>query len=341
VEGPTSWWGEDKWPSAGVSSFAFKKNMESGAGSHRDRKMNSKAVRWTSINPHDTRDSPMKLIRFGEPQREKPGVLLKDGTRLDLSAHIDDYSPDFFAAGGLARVAELVASPGNLPVADPSARLGPPVARPRKFVAIGLNYRRHAAEVGAEIPKEPEVFTKYTSCICGPNDDTLIPKTSTKLDYEVELAFVMGRRAADLPSEDGALDHVAGYFICNDVSERDFQFRGSQWVRGKSHDTFGPLGPWLVTADEVGDPHKLEVETKVNGKTRQKSNTSDFIFNLPHIIWYCSQFFTLEPGDVVTTGTPEGVAVGMKDPAAFLKEGDVVEVSVDKLGQQTQKVRSK
>lgn len=281
----------------------------------------------------------MKLIRFGEPGREKPGVQLDDGTRIDVSHHIPDYNPDFFAAGGIPRVAEIAASPAACPVVPNTVRIGPPVGNPGKFVAIGLNYRNHAKEVGAEIPKEPEVFTKYTTCICGPDDDTIIPQTSGKMDYEVELAFVMGRTVRDLPSEDGALDNVAGYLLCNDVTDRDFQFRGGQWVRGKSHDTFGPLGPWLVTPDELGDPHNLELETKVNGKTRQKSNTADFIFQIPHIIWYCSQFFTLQAGDVVTTGTPAGVAIGMKDPDAFLKEGDKVEVTVSKLGRQTQVLR--
>ena len=280
----------------------------------------------------------MKLIRFGAPGREKPGVQLDDGTRLDLSRHIWDYTPEFFAAGGIARVAEVVRLRQDTPSADRNERLGAPVARPHKFIAIGLNYRKHAAEVGAQIPKEPEVFTKHTSCICGPNDPTWMPRTSKKLDYEVELAFVMKNRVADLTSESEALQHVAGYLICNDVSERDFQFRGSQWVRGKSHDTFGPLGPWLVTPDEVGDPHKLELSLKVNGKVRQQSNTNDFIFNIPHVVWYCSQFFTLEPGDVVTTGTPAGVAAGMKDPNAFLKAGDTVELTIARLGTQVQQV---
>ena len=281
----------------------------------------------------------MKLIRFGEPGREKPGVQLDDGTRIDVSHHIPDYNPDFFAAGGIARLTELAATRANCPVVPNGMRIGPPVGNPGKFVAIGLNYRNHAKEVGAEIPKEPEVFTKYTTCICGPDDGIIIPQTSSKMDYEVELAFVMGRTVRDLPSEDGALDTVAGYLICNDVTERDFQVRGTQWVRGKSHDSFGPLGPWLVTPDELGDPHALDLELKVNGEPRQKSNTADFIFNIPHIIWYCSQFFTLEAGDVVTTGTPAGVANGMKDPNAFLKEGDKVEVTVSKLGKQTQVLR--
>jgi len=281
----------------------------------------------------------MKLIRFGETGRERPGVELQDGTRVDLSAHINDYTPDFFAAGGVERVRELVQTHKDLPKVGKDVRLGAPVARPHKFIAIGLNYRKHAAEVGAEIPKEPEVFTKHTSCISGPNDDIEKPPTSTKLDYEVELAFVMSHRVKNLANEADALKYIAGYMICNDVSERDFQFRGGQWTRGKSYDTFGPLGPWLVTADEVGDPHNLEVALKVNGQQRQGSNTNDFIFNINHCLWYVSQFMTLEPGDVVTTGTPSGVAIGMGDPAAFLKDGDVVELTISKLGSQTQRVR--
>ena len=283
----------------------------------------------------------MKLIRFGEPGREKPGLQLEDGSRIDVSYHIQDYTPEFFAAGGLERVRQIAASRARCPTVPASVRLGAPVARPHKFIAIGLNYRKHAEEVGAKIPTEPEIFSKHTSCICGPDDGIAIPKTSTKLDYEVELAFVMKDRVEDLASEGEALEHVAGYLICNDVSERDFQSRGSQWVKGKSHDTFGPLGPWLVTPDELGDPHTLEVKLTVNGKVRQESNTNDFIFNIPHIIWYSSQFFPLEAGDVITTGTPAGVAVGMKDPNAFLKEGDTVEVTVARLGKQTQKVRRK
>ena len=281
----------------------------------------------------------MKLIRVGVAGREKPAVQLDDGTRLDVSYHISDFTPEFFAAGGLSRLREVVEARAHCPPVADSPRLGPPVARPHKFIAIGLNYRRHAAEVGAEIPKEPEIFTKHTSCICGPDDDIIVPKDSTRLDYEVELAFVMKDRVANLPSRDEALEHVAGYLICNDVSERDFQFRGSQWVRGKSHDHFGPLGPWLVTPDEVGDPHQLDLSLKVNGKVRQSSNTSDFIFNVPHMVWYASQFFTLEAGDVITTGTPAGVAVGMKDPGAYLKAGDTVELTIARLGTQTQQVR--
>jgi 2,4-didehydro-3-deoxy-L-rhamnonate hydrolase len=283
----------------------------------------------------------MKLIRFGAPGRERPGVLLDDGTRLDLSRHIQDYTPEFFASGGVGRVAELAKARQQTPTADPGERLGSPIARPHKFIAIGLNYRKHAAEMNAPIPKEPEIFTKLTSSICGPNDGIRVPKTSSKLDYEVELAVVMRDRVEDLASEGEALAHVAGYLICNDVSERDFQHRGSQWVRGKSHESFGPLGPWLVTPEEVGDPHKLELSLKVNGKVRQSSNTSDFIFNVPHVIWYCSQFFALEPGDVITTGTPSGVAGGMKDPNAFLKPGDTVEVTIAKLGTQLGEVRPK
>ncbi|MDH4248698.1 MAG: fumarylacetoacetate hydrolase family protein [Deltaproteobacteria bacterium] len=281
----------------------------------------------------------MKLIRFGEPGREKPGVELPDGTRLDLSAHIADYTPEFFAAGGVERLAELVKLRRDCPVITPGIRLGAPVARPHKFLAIGLNYVKHAQEAGMPVPKEPVVFTKHTSCISGPNDAIPVPRGSTKLDYEVELAFVMKNRVRYLEKESEALQHVAGYLICNDISERDFQFRSTQWTLGKSHDGFGPLGPWLVTPDEVGDPHNLDVELKVNGKGRQKSNTADFIFNINHCIWYLSQFMTLEPGDVVTTGTPFGVALGLKDPAAWLKDGDTMDVTISKLGTQRQVVK--
>ena len=280
----------------------------------------------------------MRLIRFGNPGRENPGVEQSDGTRLDLSLHIDDYTPEFFASGGLERVRSLVAAGIDLPKADPSARLGSPVALPKKFIAIGLNYSKHAAEVGAKIPTEPEVFTKHTSCICGPNDHVEKPRNSTKLDYEVELAFVMNSRVKYLAAEKDALQHVAGYLICNDVSERAFQMQGLQWTKGKSHDTFGPLGPYLVTPDEVGDVHNLDVKLKVNGQVRQDSNTNDLIFNIPQIIHYLSHYITLEPGDVVTTGTPSGVAAGMGSPDAFLKVGDKVELSISKLGTQLQTV---
>ncbi len=282
----------------------------------------------------------MKLIRFGEPGAEKPGIEQEDGTRRDVSGQVSDYTPEFFASGGLEKLAEVADKADQCPEVPASTRLGPPVARPLKFLAIGLNYKNHALELGGSIPDEPVIFSKATSCICGPDDHTLMPRGSEKLDYEVELAFVMKDTVRNLASESEALAHIAGFTICNDVSERFNQLeRGGQWVKGKSADTFGPLGPWLVTTDALPDFGNLEVSTKVNGAYRQRSSTSDLIFSIPHCLWYLSQFMTLEAGDVVTTGTPEGVAVGMNDPEAFLKPGDKVEVSVAKLGTQTQLVK--
>ncbi len=281
----------------------------------------------------------MKLIRFGEPGREKPGVEQEGGQRIDLSDAIVDYTPEFFASGGLEQVKALVAGSTNFPSVAAGVRLGPPVARPHKFIAIGLNYRKHAEELGLPIPSEPVVFTKLTSCIMGPNDDVIVPQGSTKLDYEAELAFVMKNKVRYLASEKEALAHVAGFTICNDVSERNFQQeRGGQWVKGKSCDTFGPLGPCLITTDALADYGKLDLSLKVNGEVRQSSNTDDMIFAVPYLVHYLSQFFTLEPGDVITTGTPSGVAGGMKPPK-FLKAGDKVEVTFAKLGTQTQTVR--
>jgi len=281
----------------------------------------------------------MKLIRFGEPGREKPGVEQDSGQRVDLSDAIVDYTPEFFASGGLERVKALVAGDTKFPTVAAGVRLGPPVARPHKFIAIGLNYRKHAEELGLPIPSEPVVFTKLTSCIMGPNDDVIVPRGSTKLDYEAELAFVMKDKVRYLASEKEALAHVAGFTICNDVSERNFQLeRGGQWVKGKSCDTFGPLGPFLITTDALAEYGELEISLKVNGEVRQSSNTDDMIFAIPYLVHYLSQFFTLEPGDVITTGTPSGVAAGMKPPK-FLKAGDKVEVTFAKLGTQTQTVR--
>lgn len=282
----------------------------------------------------------MKLIRFGEPGREKPGIELEDGTRLDLSGRVEDYTPDFFASGGLARLAEVAADAGGLPRAPEGARLGPPVARPHKFLAIGLNYRKHAEEGGHAIPTEPLLFAKATSCIMGPDDDILVPQGSKKLDYEVELAFVMRDTVRNLAAEGEAMAHVAGFTICNDVSERHFQSeRGGQFTKGKSADTFGPLGPWLVTADALPDHGRLRLTTHVNGELRQDSNTSDLIFSVAHVVWYLSQFMTLEAGDVVTTGTPSGVGNRMTPPG-LLQPGDKVELNIDQLGTQTQTVRA-
>jgi len=279
----------------------------------------------------------MKLIRFGESGREKPGVELSDGTRLDVSDLIGDYTPEFFACGGMDKLMSI-ANPRTCPAIKGTPRLGPPVARPNQFIAIGLNYRKHAEEMGAKIPTEPEIFVKLTSSICGPNDDILIPPGSQKMDYEVELAFVMKNKLRYLAKKEEALQHVAGFLICNDVSERDFQHRGTQWVKGKSHQNFGPLGPWMIPTGELPDVHNLDLSLKVNGQTRQNSNTNDLIFDVPHMVWYMSQFFTLEPGDVITTGTPSGVAGGMKPPG-WLKAGDTVEVNIAKLGTQRNTVR--
>ena len=280
----------------------------------------------------------MKLFRFGDSGREKPGVELADGTRLDVSDHINDFGPDFFACGGMDRL-KAIANTRMCPAIKGSPRIGPSVARPNQFIAIGLNYRKHAEEMGAKIPTEPEIFVKLTSSICGPNDDILIPPGSTKMDYEVELAFVMKNKVRYLASKEEAMQHIAGFLICNDVSERDYQHRGSQWIKGKSHQNVGPLGPWMVPTEELPDVHNLDLSLKVNGQTRQNSNTNDLIFNVPHMLWYMSQFFTLEPGDVITTGTPSGVAGGMKPPG-WLKAGDTVEVNVAKLGTQRNTVRN-
>lgn len=280
----------------------------------------------------------MKLIRFGAPGRETPGVQLDNGTRMDVSEHFADYTPEFFASGGLERLAEVTASGKRLRPVPEDARLGPPVARPGKFVAVGLNYVSHCEEVGLPLPKNPEMFTKYSTAICGPDDPILIPRNSTRLDYEIELAFVLKSKARYLSSPEEALGLIAGYMICNDVSEREFQFEfGSQHVKGKNCDNFGPLGPWLLTADECTDYDSLNMTLKVNGETRQQSSTSDMVFDVPSILVHLSQFFTLEAGDIVTTGTPPGVALGM-DPPQWLLEGDMVELSMDKLGTQTQRV---
>ena len=282
----------------------------------------------------------MKLIRFGEPGREKPGIELEDGTRLDVSGRVEDYTPDFFAGNGLDKLRKVAENPADCPPVPEVARLGPPVARPHKFLAIGLNYRKHAEEGGHDIPTEPLLFAKATSCVMGPNDDILVPQGSKKLDYEVELAFVMGATVRNLASEDGAMAHVAGFTICNDVSERHFQSeRGGQFTKGKSADTFGPLGPWLVTADALPDHGRLRLTTHVNGELRQDSNTSDLIFSVAHVVWYLSQFMTLEAGDVVTTGTPSGVGNRMTPPG-LLQPGDKVELNIEKLGTQTQTVRA-
>jgi 2,4-didehydro-3-deoxy-L-rhamnonate hydrolase len=281
----------------------------------------------------------MKLIRFGPPGAEKPGVLLADGTRLDVSGFGSDYDERFFGGDGPGRLAAwLTAHVGQAPRVDPGLRLGPPVCRPSKIVCIGLNFRDHARETGAEIPKEPVIFFKASTALAGPDDDVVIPRGATKLDWEVELAFVIGARASYVPLEQAA-GHVAGYVLHNDYSERSFQLeRGGQWSKGKGCDTFAPLGPFLATPDEIPDPRRLGMWLTVNGVTRQKSSSEQMVFGVPELLSYLSQFMTLLPGDVVSTGTPSGVGLGVKPEPVYLKPGDVVELGIDGLGRSRQRV---
>jgi len=277
----------------------------------------------------------MKLVRYGDTGHEKPGLIDKDGKLRDLSGQVKDLADDAFSPASLAKLSAL--DPASLPAVDGSPRLGSPVGGKPKFLAIGLNYIDHAKEAGMPIPSEPIVFMKALNSLCGPNDDVEKPRGSTKLDWEVELAIVIGTRAKYI-SEADALKHVAGYAVCNDVSERFFQIeRGGQWTKGKSHDTFGPLGPWLVTPDEVGDVHNLAMYLDVNGERCQTGSTATMIFNVPKIVSYLSEIMTLEPGDIITTGTPPGVGLGMKPPK-FLNVGDVMTLGIEKLGDQKQKV---
>jgi 2-keto-4-pentenoate hydratase/2-oxohepta-3-ene-1,7-dioic acid hydratase in catechol pathway len=275
----------------------------------------------------------MKLLRYGPSGREKPGLLDRDGKIRDLSGAVRDIDGETLAPASLDRLRRL--DPSTLPLVPDSPRLGPCVARVSKIVAIGLNYRLHAQEAGAAIPSEPIFFMKATSSICGPNDDVLIPQGSQKTDYEVELGIVIGSLARYISKAD-AREHVAGYCVVNDVSEREFQIeRGGQWTKGKSADTFCPIGPWLVTADEIPDPGKLALWTEVNGERRQNSNTGDLIFDVDEIVSYVSQFMTLLPGDVIPTGTPSGVGMGFRPPK-FLRAGDRMRLSVEGLGEQNQ-----
>lgn len=280
----------------------------------------------------------MKLIRFGEQGKEKPGLQLSDGSRIDASGFGGDYDEAFFASGGLARLASwLKSNQSSAPRVAPSARLGSAVCRPSKIVCIGLNYRDHAAETKAEAPKEPVLFLKATTSLVGPNDPLVRPRNSTKVDWEVELAVVIGKRALYV-SKEKALDHVAGFSLHNDYSERQFQLeRGGQWVKGKSADTFAPLGPFLATVDELPNFGNLKMWLKVNGKLRQNSSTANMIFDVPTLVSYVSQFMTLLPGDIISTGTPAGVGMGM-NPPSFLNAGDVVELGIDGLGESRQEV---
>jgi 2,4-didehydro-3-deoxy-L-rhamnonate hydrolase len=282
----------------------------------------------------------MKLIRFGLWGKEKSGVILNDGSRRDVSEFIDDYNEDFFENDGISKLQGLINSKGNsLPIINKEVRLGPPITKPSKIICVGLNYSKHAAESGMLIPKEPVLFFKATSAITGPNDDIIIPKNSQKTDWEVELAVVIGKRASYV-DESEAMNYVAGYVLHNDVSEREFQIeRSGQWVKGKSADSFAPIGPFIVTKDEIPDPHNLNLWLKVNGQTMQSSNTSDLVFNIPFLVSYISQFMSLVPGDIISTGTPSGVGLGLKPPR-YLKPGDIIELGVDNLGSAKQNVRA-
>ena len=277
----------------------------------------------------------MKLVRFGGPGAERPGLVDAQGVIRDLSAHVTDLTRETLSAASLDKLRKLDTK--ALPAAAQGVRLGPPVGNVKNFIAVGLNYEDHAKETGAPIPKEPILFNKLPNCIVGPNDDVMIPKGSTKLDYEVEIAFVLGKRARYVEEKD-ALSYIAGYCICNDVSERNFQAeRGGQWMKGKCAETFGPLGPWLVTRDEIADVQSLAMSLDVNGQRRQTGSTKTMIFSIAHQLHYISQFMVLEAGDVVTTGTPPGVALGMKPPV-WLKAGDTMTLKIEGLGQQTQKI---
>ena len=280
----------------------------------------------------------MKLIRHGDPGKEMPGILLNDGARLDVSAFGSDYDEAFFTNNGLARLADwLQSNQSRATQVSGSARLGPAVCCPSKIVCIGLNFRDHAAESQMEIPREPVIFFKATTSLVGPNDRLVIPKNGTKVDWEVELAVVIGKRALYVP-KDRALDHVAGYVLHNDYSERTFQLeRGGQWVKGKSADSFAPLGPYLATRDEISDPGRLRMWLSVNGAMRQDSTTANMVFDVATLVSYVSEFMTLLPGDVISTGTPAGVGLGMKPPQ-YLKAGDVVELGIEGLGESRQNV---
>ncbi|MDX2201760.1 MAG: fumarylacetoacetate hydrolase family protein [Hyphomicrobiaceae bacterium] len=277
----------------------------------------------------------MKLCRFGAPGAEKPGLVDAQGAIRDLSAHLKDITGDTLSKASLDALRKI--DPQSLPLAPAGVRIGPCVGGVRNFIAVGLNYADHAKETGSPIPQEPILFNKLPNCIVGPDDDVMVPKGSTKLDYEIEIAFVIGKRARYVAEKD-ALSHIAGYAICNDISERAFQSeRGGQWMKGKCAETFGPLGPWLVTTDEVPNPQKLAMSLDVNGQRRQTGNTETMIFQMNYLLHYITQFLVLEPGDVVTTGTPPGVALGMKPPV-WLKPGDTMTVKIEGLGQQNGKI---
>jgi 2,4-diketo-3-deoxy-L-fuconate hydrolase len=273
----------------------------------------------------------MKLIRFGQEGHEKPGIIVND-IWYDVSGIVADYNEAFFAKNEIEKIKSAIAAGISLPVVDPATRLGSVVARPSKIICIGLNYVDHCLETNAPIPTEPVLFFKSTTALCGPNDNVVIPKNSVKTDWEVELAFVIGKKASYVEEAD-ALDYVAGYCLHNDYSEREFQLeRGGQWAKGKGCDTFAPLGPFLATPDEIADVNNLKMWLTVNGKTYQNSNTLNLVFKIPFLVHYLSQFMTLLPGDVISTGTPPGVGLGIKPEPVYVKAGDVIELGIEGLG---------
>lgn len=277
----------------------------------------------------------MKLIRFGEAGKEKPGILIGE-KRYDVSSIVTDYNESFFEENGLEKLKKTLESNPVLPEVDGSVRLGSPVARPSKIICIGLNYVDHCRETNSPIPVEPIIFFKSTTALCGPNDDLIIPKDSTKTDWEIELAFVVGKKASYVDEAD-AMDYVAGYCLHNDYSERAYQLeRGGQWAKGKGCDTFAPLGPFMATTDEIADVDNLSMWLTVNGKTYQNSNTSNLVFKIPFLVHYLSQFMTLLPGDVISTGTPPGVGLGIKPEPVYIKPGDVIELGMEGLGSSKQ-----
>ena len=282
----------------------------------------------------------MKLIRFGNSKSEKPGILTDDGNRFDVSNFLSDYDENFYESDGIKRLKEwFLKNKNSCPMVESNVRWGSPLSRPSKIICVGLNYAEHASESGMEAPKEPVLFFKSSSAIVGPYDPIIIPKGSEKTDWEVELAVVIGKEASYI-SKSEALSHIAGYVLHNDVSERTFQLeRSGQWVKGKSCDTFAPLGPFIATKDEIKDPNNLGLWLKLNGELMQKSNTSDFIFNIQEVVSYISQFMTLLPGDLISTGTPSGVGLGLSPPR-YLKEGDEVELGVEGLGISKQKCKA-
>jgi len=277
----------------------------------------------------------MKLCRYGKSGKEKPGIIDSQGKLRDLSKVTGGLDAEALSPRNLARIAKI--KPETLPVVTGNPRLGVPFTGISKYLAIGMNYSDHAAEAGLAVPSEPVIFMKATTCICGPNDDTIMPRNATKLDWECELAIVIGSKAQYVSEED-ALNYVAGYCVANDISERDFQSQSSQWDKGKGCDTFGPIGPWLVTSDQVPDPQNLDMWLDVNGQRMQSGNTRTMVFGVRKIVSYCSHYMTLLPGDVICTGTPPGVGMAKKPDPVYLKPGDVVTLGIQGLGQQQQNI---